>query len=48
MGTQVDSDILPVFEDKTTVRRNVFELNFVAHLDALSVTTFLIKLEKNE
>jgi len=48
MGKLIESDVLPVFEDKTTVRRNTFELNFVAQLGSLGVVNYLLKFEKDE
>lgn len=43
----MDFEILPVFEDRTTLSRNTFQLNFVAELGPLSLKNFVIKHDSN-
>lgn len=42
-GEVIESEILPVFEDRTTLSSNTFQLNFVTELEPMAVKNFILK-----
>ena len=46
-GKKVQAGILPVFTEKTVISDDLYELNFLAEVDALSVKSFLVKYSTN-
>jgi len=42
-GEEVDFEILPVFDDKTTISKNNFQLSFVAEMEPLEIRSYRLQ-----